>query len=51
MKKFLLLIASCWIAVALFIQLSVVILSFIHPEKADEIGRKMLHKMEGSSSN
>ena len=51
MKKFLLLIAGCWVAVALFIQLSVVVLSFVHPRTADRLARQIMSELDKRVSN
>ena len=51
MKKLLTFIVGCWVAVALFIQLSFVVLSFVNPNKADQLARQITWKLDGTFSN
>ena len=51
MRKLLTLVVGCWIAVALFIQLSFVILSFVSPKRADELARRIVWELDGTFSN
>lgn len=51
MRKLLALIVGCWVAVALFIQLSFVILSFVSPKRADELARQIIWELDGTFSN
>lgn len=46
MKKILIALIGLWITVALFIQLTLVTLSFVSPEKATELAREMMHKLD-----
>lgn len=51
MRKLITLVVGCWVAVALFIQLSFVVLSFVNPKRADELARRIMWELDGTFSN